>query len=394
MTDLKGFDRGALYYPYIHVRDDNWLKATLLTFPYLDRMVPQDFTVNDGELARQFAKQQSRVGPKMLNAVEIDDGSAGDAQWKLANRLVEDVENLGDTFVNRFTQEVAERDYKDGRSAFQIGSQKFLGLLGDFRSSHPELFWEPDNPNRGGTEWVGVHPTIGEAIMTATAAQMAQLNSLDIVTNRVKINESAVSGDVDVIYDQIVHEMLSFAETSTVTQVNDLCRLFIHSHFDLSNLSVDEIFEMNAEGADLAALKRRLAKVLAGMPHTLTRELYEDYLGAYLRDAVDEWEAQTASFGGFFKRLFGGKALDEGEKYVHAVAKEVLPGGIAVLGGALVANLPGLMVGLAFHAGKSAYDELNEKQRGEFRYLSKLQTKDGAPKGHNLVIAQPATAAA
>jgi hypothetical protein len=39
-------DRGALYYPFIHVKDEHWLKATLLCFPFLDRMVPSGYEVN------------------------------------------------------------------------------------------------------------------------------------------------------------------------------------------------------------------------------------------------------------------------------------------------------------------------------------------------------------
>jgi hypothetical protein len=43
----SALDRNALYYPYIHVRDVNWLKATLLCFRQVRRMVPPDFHLND-----------------------------------------------------------------------------------------------------------------------------------------------------------------------------------------------------------------------------------------------------------------------------------------------------------------------------------------------------------
>ena len=36
-------DRDALYYPFIHITDVNWLKATLLCFPRVRRMVPQSY---------------------------------------------------------------------------------------------------------------------------------------------------------------------------------------------------------------------------------------------------------------------------------------------------------------------------------------------------------------
>ncbi len=46
----------ALYYPFIHIRDVNWLKATLLLFSQVRRMVPTMFTPSDGPGVREFAE--------------------------------------------------------------------------------------------------------------------------------------------------------------------------------------------------------------------------------------------------------------------------------------------------------------------------------------------------
>jgi len=40
-------DRYALYYPYIHLRDPNWSKATLLWFGQIRRIAPAGFVFND-----------------------------------------------------------------------------------------------------------------------------------------------------------------------------------------------------------------------------------------------------------------------------------------------------------------------------------------------------------
>ena len=42
-------ERPALYYPYIHVRGENWLKATLLDVPVLKRIVPETYLVTQHE---------------------------------------------------------------------------------------------------------------------------------------------------------------------------------------------------------------------------------------------------------------------------------------------------------------------------------------------------------
>ncbi len=37
----------ALYYPYIHFRDERWLKSTLLVFPKVLRMIPEGYDPKD-----------------------------------------------------------------------------------------------------------------------------------------------------------------------------------------------------------------------------------------------------------------------------------------------------------------------------------------------------------
>ena len=51
-------DRDALYYPVIHVRNLDWLKATLLRFPQVRRVVPPDFQLNDTAASTSLASPQ------------------------------------------------------------------------------------------------------------------------------------------------------------------------------------------------------------------------------------------------------------------------------------------------------------------------------------------------
>jgi hypothetical protein len=39
--------RPALYYPYIHIRSEHWLKATLLCAPAVKRIVPDGYEPGD-----------------------------------------------------------------------------------------------------------------------------------------------------------------------------------------------------------------------------------------------------------------------------------------------------------------------------------------------------------
>jgi hypothetical protein len=78
-------DRDALYYPYIHVRDVNWLKATLLCFPQVRRIVPKDFSLNDLPEVRPFLEVTGARGEPLVAAEPAYHYSA--AQERLSARL-------------------------------------------------------------------------------------------------------------------------------------------------------------------------------------------------------------------------------------------------------------------------------------------------------------------
>lgn len=45
----------ALYFPYVHIRDDEWLKAAALYWPSVRRLVPHGYAKRDSATARAFA---------------------------------------------------------------------------------------------------------------------------------------------------------------------------------------------------------------------------------------------------------------------------------------------------------------------------------------------------
>ncbi|WP_405868153.1 hypothetical protein OG407_49790 [Streptomyces sp. NBC_01515] len=49
--------RIGLYYPYIHFRDEQWLKLAALYWPQIARAVPRDYQVRDSRTAAILADQ-------------------------------------------------------------------------------------------------------------------------------------------------------------------------------------------------------------------------------------------------------------------------------------------------------------------------------------------------
>ena len=47
--------RPGLYFPFIHVRDDDWLKTAALYWPSIRRLVPRRYPKHDSPTARTFS---------------------------------------------------------------------------------------------------------------------------------------------------------------------------------------------------------------------------------------------------------------------------------------------------------------------------------------------------
>jgi hypothetical protein len=87
MTSNVAVDRDALYYPFIHITDVNWLKATLLCFPGVRRMVPHDYVTSDSDEVREFCET---VGPRhepLLSRVNLFSPEATEAEENLLAKL-------------------------------------------------------------------------------------------------------------------------------------------------------------------------------------------------------------------------------------------------------------------------------------------------------------------
>lgn len=48
-------ERIGLYYPYVHFRSDEWLKKTLIVFPGIKQIIPDDHRQFNEVMARQMA---------------------------------------------------------------------------------------------------------------------------------------------------------------------------------------------------------------------------------------------------------------------------------------------------------------------------------------------------
>lgn len=80
-------DRDALYYPNLHIRDGNWLRATLLCFSKVYRIVPTGFFPQDSQDIVSFCRVDGRRGPLLDQVSPWDSALSIEAQERLVDKL-------------------------------------------------------------------------------------------------------------------------------------------------------------------------------------------------------------------------------------------------------------------------------------------------------------------
>jgi hypothetical protein len=90
---------GALYYPHIHIQNPDWLRANLIMFPVVKRMVPFDWEPNDGSAILPFT-MPSGNREALLQPANLHSDRAIQAQNDLAAKLRRDAEDA--EFLRRF----------------------------------------------------------------------------------------------------------------------------------------------------------------------------------------------------------------------------------------------------------------------------------------------------
>jgi len=388
MADVK-FDRGALYYPYIHVRDESWLKATLLCFPYIERMIPEGYEVNDQGAAHFFATHDGRFEKPMLRRRSLDDGYVEQAQTILSRKLAEDLE-ASRRFAASFSQAAAAADgrYSDGANAFQIHEDKIAYELLNRLRKH-DLAWDPERPVRGGARWWAVHPRMGEAIIGTNAVALATGHDLEIVTNEASIHDALIASDADSVYDRLIRSTPVKQARDDATKVNDLMRFVVYSEFDIDSLSPEQVLELSQKRADISALKAKLASLVADVGAVPDREVWDDYLRERATEALREWNEQRPTVKGFLRKLADKDLKSFAEVTLKDVAKAASAGAAASVAGVV----PGVIVGALFYAGSVVYRRREEQRKDPYRFLSKLMRATGgkATRSHLLSTTAPAS---
>lgn len=185
----------ALYYPWRHFQDDDWLKLALLAWDKIARVRPRGLPDNDDLIVRQLRAETdilmdivpseadlATVTAAFTDIVasherELVSYFAGSAPWQ-------DDERWTQGFANRATLLVALFDLYAGPEDPMI-SQELCDLLISLDLAEPAK-----TGTAGEQHWISVRRRLGSAYLASLADVMAQRNMLSPVTDSDRMHRA------------------------------------------------------------------------------------------------------------------------------------------------------------------------------------------------------------
>lgn len=381
MSDI--LDRDALYYPYIHITDVDWLKATLLSFPQVRRIVPRGFDLNDSSEIQLFRSREGARRPLLAEEPAELEGA-----YLAQQRLKERLEKTDPQQLDGFTLKQLRTDPARNPDAFQMHVGKLEHLV-DFLLNR-DLAWPAtavSSSNR--KEWIALHPRLGEVVMSLIAMAIADEKGLDIVTNSGRAHRALAQMDevalVDSLFDggsRPIARRGPRSEADDAELANELCQVVMLTQFDMSKLSHDAIVELQKDGHDLRRFKKGLREITASIPTIADPDERRRRLVAAAGEVADQWASYRKSLPKF--------AIDALLSASKWKPPEML---MAALGGATsVATLAagsGLLIGIGIYTGIGIWHEYRAATSHPYQYLSRIQKATAAATVAPLPVAVP-----
>jgi hypothetical protein len=194
--------RRCLYYPFIHFRDEAWLKLSALYWDDVTRIVPQAYTPRDTRDVRALedAGVLKRVDP---------------------SRYEQPVGELFSVLLERYASALSRRYDVSQRASWPDNTERF-GLKTGRVSSRSLAFIHGSKLEPALSEqllkkklavpshdrrWLGMHPAIVSAYMIALAAEIARRRGLQPISDNVKHLSGVSSCSVDDLARALVSDV-------------------------------------------------------------------------------------------------------------------------------------------------------------------------------------------
>jgi hypothetical protein len=350
----------GLYYPYIHFRDESWLKLAALYWDKMGRIVPHQYETHDSDIVKQLKEEvdfienvvpdyeTDLVGQKFLVVLVEHEAKLrtyyGLDAWfpHLESKPGLDLaaHPLEYTFdqsakrirIDRTQQQALARE--DAALAFVHFKKMGPELFGALEATHLAALTEDE-------QWVGMHPKLVTVYMTALANEMAARKHYHPLTNNTK-DHIAVTGYTPERLTQALLGNVTLVQSEPtaheiIAQMANIALRFVAPK-NIAEVPLDKIIELRDKRTkELANFQGYIKELVDEMPwlYTVDPIALESHLKVLYRKQIkphlDEIEALCRSM-----KI---ETIDR-TMNVRAVASE-LPAGdpVAINSGEIALNL-------------------------------------------------------
>jgi len=402
----------ALYYPHIHIQDVNWLKATLLLFSQVRRMVPVLSAFEDSDAIKEFTSYD--WGQPLLYPAQLERERVMGAQEELARRLNDDAKDEGFKLKYGLGETMRQRE---SRLGFQIHQGKLSDPLKAALNDN-QLAWDPINkePSPFAAEYVEVHPRLGEAIMSTLAIAAATGEGLDVVgDNRSgKLHKCLLEKKEQEVYDYWLHPTPKpVLSPPQIPEPKEVFEYFVSFRCDVTDLTAESLASLKEDREPLRKLLEQLRALGSGIsamdPGKERDQCFKDVASKVL----DEWQKDRMNLSSYWRKFLGEDLMIPGEKFIEKVAEKTWKGGEAAVTGAatsaagaayasgslgatatcaVAGALGGLSIGIFSHGVKTYFRTAKAERESPYRYLTLMEkagvvfrSELGAPVGRDSI---------
>lgn len=255
--------RAALYFPYIHIRDDNWLKAASLYWPSVNRIVPAGYPKHDSRTSATFAREG------VLR--DIDPGWRMD---RFAVDLASAIHANIDEVANQYglPQAYGADNHAGGRHKWEpwqdaalawIHFQKIPGRLVDLlvdsgvavrgrgqvhRDEHLVLHGRRTRPE----DWIGMHPALACAYMTVLAGEISDQSSFEPLTDQTDLRVATPNHDVRAALNLLLGQQAKRDRATSADGIETYVMLALQQvmPIDLDQITAEQIIECRSKLAE------------------------------------------------------------------------------------------------------------------------------------------------
>jgi len=273
----------ALYYPFIHFRDDSWVKLSALYWNKLNRIVPHSYATSDSETVKALAPCIENIRPDWVRP-EFGDHFAKfilefspQLRRKYGLELLDSWQSVS---AERLPPPAGGASGTDARLSYVFFEKlrgELLRLLIDSRLAVADQ----QDPR-----WIGMHPELTRVYMTAFAEQVAGERGLNLLTDVVTDHVAAGGWTMERLAEVLLGESLQATTQHEVESATAFVafRTVLPAHID--QIPAERILEFRAKHLkDLGAFQTYLSGFVEKRPwlseiedrFMLERRIQEEY---------------------------------------------------------------------------------------------------------------------